>query len=211
MPLVEKQRGRYDVEWQPNTIAGVYTEVFTPKGGIPRDNRDLVLLNLHGGGFIVGGRSVGRIESIPIAATARVKVISIDYRMAPEARFPAASEDVAAVYREILKDHRPSNVGIYGCSAGGLLPQLRRSSWFQKENLPPPGAVGIFCASTHGFLIGDSGQLAFRIGESGGEPPVTGAQELAGDHFRAPATRGSTGFAVRFCPQCSPNFPPYCS
>ena len=39
----------------------------------------------------------------------------------PEAVFPAASEDVAAVYRELLRTYTPKQVGIYECSAGGVL------------------------------------------------------------------------------------------
>jgi monoterpene epsilon-lactone hydrolase len=39
-------------------------------------------------------------EAIPVAATGRMRVVTIDYRMAPYATYPAASEDVEAVYRE---------------------------------------------------------------------------------------------------------------
>ena len=63
----------------------------------------------------------GMIESIPLAALAQVEIVSITYRQAPETTFPAASEDVAAVYRELLKTHRPEDIAIFGCSAGGLL------------------------------------------------------------------------------------------
>jgi epsilon-lactone hydrolase len=96
------------------------------------------LINLHEGGFVFGGRWGGQIESIPIAAVGKFKVMSVDYRMAPEHRFPAASGDVAAVYRELLNTYQPKNIGIYGCSACGLL-TAQAVAWLQKEGLPPPG------------------------------------------------------------------------
>ena len=73
------------------------------------------------------------------------RVVSLDYRQGPKYRFPAASEDVAAVYAHLLKDHAPRDVGIYGCSAGGMLAAMS-VAWFEKHNLPRPGAVGILCA-----------------------------------------------------------------
>ena len=97
-------------------------------------------------------------RSIPIASLGRFKVISIDYRMFPEHKFPAASEDVAAVYTELLKQYNPENIGIYGCSAGGIL-TAQSVAWFQKHDLPRPGAIGIICASAGGFGQGDSGLM----------------------------------------------------
>jgi acetyl esterase/lipase len=86
---------------------------------------------------------------------AKVEVVSRTYRQAPEAMFPAASEDVAKVYRELLKTHRPDDIGIFGCSAGGLL-AAQAIAWLDKEKLPLPGAVGIFCASADARWEGDS-------------------------------------------------------
>jgi acetyl esterase/lipase len=60
--------------------------------------------------------------------------------------FPAASEDVAAVYRELLKVHKSSDIGAFGNSAGGLL-TAQALAWFRHVKLPSPGASGIFCAS----------------------------------------------------------------
>ena len=158
-PLIAKARQRYAVAIEPRTIGGVYTEVITPAEGVARDRSERVLINLHGGGFTMGARTNGQLESIPIAALGKYRIVAVDYRQGPEHRFPAASEDVAAVYRELLKTHRPEHIGIFGCSAGGLL-AAQSLAWFQKEKLPAPGAVGIFCASAGHLGDGDSGYAA---------------------------------------------------
>jgi len=154
-PLIEAAYKRYPVDMSVETIAGIYTQVFTPKEGVAPENADRLLINLHGGGFYLGAKTSSQIESIPLASVGRIKVISIDYRLAPEHRFPAASEDVATVYRELLKTYRPENIAIYGCSAGGALAG-QSMAWFAKEELPMPASVGIFCASTRGMSSGDS-------------------------------------------------------
>lgn len=142
-PMYRRVRETYAVALAPMEIGGVYTEVFTPEAGVAQKNQRRVLINLHGGGFKGGARWESHLESIPIASVGRIKVISIDYRQAPEAVFPAASQDVASVYRELLKTYSPQNIGIYGCSAGGWL-TAQSMAWFQKEGLPLPGAIGMF-------------------------------------------------------------------
>ena len=137
-------RARYPVTVMPKLMGGVATEVFLPREGVAVGNQKRVLINLHGGSFSGGSRSNSQVESIPIAAVARIRVISIDYRLAPEHSYPAAMEDVAIVYQEVLKHYSPRNVGIYGCSAGGAL-AAQAIAWFSKHKLPLPGAVGLFC------------------------------------------------------------------
>ncbi len=136
----------YPVRVEIDHMAGVPVEIFTPEAGIAPRNQQRVLINLHGGGMVGGARVVSHMESIPIAALGRIKVVSVDYRLAPEYVFPAASEDVAAVYTELLKDYKSANIGIYGCSSGGRL-TAQSVAWFQKHHLPTPGAAGIFCAN----------------------------------------------------------------
>jgi epsilon-lactone hydrolase len=125
-------------------IGGVNTEVFVPEDGIARKNQRRVLINVHGGGFEGGSRTISHIESVPISSVGRIKVVSIDYRMGLEYAFPAASEDVESVYRELLKTYKAKNIGIYGCSAGGAL-TAQSVSWFENKDLALPGAVGMFC------------------------------------------------------------------
>ena len=142
---LERQKVLYPVDREETKIAGVHAYVYTPKAGISAVNRDRVLIDLHGGGFSGCWPGCAELESIPIAALGKIRVITLDYREGPKYKFPAASEDVAAVYRQLLKDHAPQNIGIYGCSAGGMLTAMS-VAWFEKHNLPRPGAVGIFCA-----------------------------------------------------------------
>lgn len=141
-PVYKKTIARYPIDIIIDTMSGVYTEVFTPKEGITKKDQNKVLISLHSGAFQFDSRTASRIESIPIAALSGIKVISIDYRMGPEYQFPAASEDVAAVYKALLKEYKPENIGIYGTAAGGML-TTQVMAWFQKENLPIPGAIGM--------------------------------------------------------------------
>lgn len=158
LDFLEPMRKRYSVNIAEDRIGGVVVDIVTPTEGIAPENADRVLINVHGGGFTTGARSASLVESVPLAALMKIKVVSIDYRMGPEFEFPAASEDVARVYRELLEQYDPARIGLYGCSAGGLL-AAQSIAWFQAHDLPPPAAVGVFCASLSGYFGGDASAL----------------------------------------------------
>jgi epsilon-lactone hydrolase len=183
-------RQRYPVSVEHKTIAGIYSDIVTPKDGVAPKNRNRVLLNVHGGGFISGARTAALVESIPIASVEKIKVITIDYRMGPEYKFPAASEDVAAVYKELLKDYSPQHIGLYGCSAGGMLAAMS-IAWFQKNNLPNPSAIGVLCASIGELTEGDA---SFISG------PLNG--------FAVPAGRAGSDGLAQFRPAYLSNVDP---
>ena len=169
--LAARAKELYPVDIKPQVIGGVRTEVITPKGGVAKKNQNRVLINLHGGAFLWGEGAGGEEESVPIASIGRVTVITVAYRQGPEFKFPAASEDVAAVYQELLRTYDPVNVGIYGCSAGGIL-TAESIAWLQKRKLPRPGAIGTFCGSASGFG-GDSVYVAFPLAA---QTPLVGAR-----------------------------------
>ena len=153
---IKKLSDTYRVAMRATEIAGVPAVFATPIKPVPAANRKKILLNLPGGGFFMGAADgTGMIESIPLVALAQVEIVSITYRQAPETVFPAASEDVVKVYRELLKSHRQQDIGIFGCSAGGLL-TAEAIAAFRKEKLPMPAAIGIFCASADARWGGDS-------------------------------------------------------
>jgi acetyl esterase/lipase len=165
-PMLERSKALYPVTIEDKEIAGVRATVVTPKTGLSAANRERVLINLHGGGFTVGAGLGGLAESVPVASVGKITVISVDYRQGPEHKFPAASEDVAAVYKELLKRYKAEKIGIYGCSAGGVLTAMA-VAWFQKQKLPRPGAIGIFCAGADG----GGGDSRFTAAALTGETP----------------------------------------
>jgi acetyl esterase/lipase len=143
---VARMEKLYPVKTHSETIAGVGTDVVLPAQGVSPENDHRVLINLHGGAFLWGAHSGGLVEAIPIASIGRIKVITVDYRQGPEHTFPAASEDVEAVYRALLKQYKPEEIGIYGCSAGGIL-TAEVVARLITDKLPVPGAIGTFCGS----------------------------------------------------------------
>lgn len=175
-PWLAAQRKAYPgVKMEDGEIAGIAVQIFTPAGGVSETNQNRVLINLHGGAFMIGWGLASQIESIPIAATGKIKVISVNYRMFPEARFPAANEDIEKIYRALLQTYKPSQIGIYGCSAGGVLTG-QMSAWFSEKKLPQPAAISIQSGSIAGFA-GDSLHTTGRIG--GVLPPPPPGMDLA--------------------------------
>jgi len=127
---------------------------FVPGDG-PVRSTDTVLLNLHGGGFMVDSGSL--TENIPIAALTRTRIVSVLYRLAPEHPFPAAVDDVIAVYRELLKSYRPDRIALYGTSAGATL-SAEALVRMKMDGLPMPAVLGFFSAPVDFSQVADSEQ-----------------------------------------------------
>jgi monoterpene epsilon-lactone hydrolase len=145
----------YPVKIEETTTAGVRTDIITPLS-MPEANRGRVLINLHGGGFNSDSGSL--IEGIPISNLAKIKVVSVYYRLAPENPFPAAVDDVVAVYKELLKTYKPGNIGIYGTSAGAILTGEVAVKLKQLQ-IPLPAALGIFSGLANYSRPSDSRQI----------------------------------------------------
>jgi epsilon-lactone hydrolase len=167
-PILKEANRLFKVRIVPKIIAGVQTDVVTPVDGVPPRNQRRVLINAHGGSFKYGARFGGQLEAMPIAAIGEYKVVTVDYRMEPEHRFPAASIDIEAVYKELLKEHDPSSIGLYGCSAGGRIVG-QTIAWMSEQKLPAPGAVAILCSAPMNYG-GDSNVIVAAL--HGGKPRV---------------------------------------
>jgi acetyl esterase/lipase len=135
-------RRLFPVNVEEKMIGGVRTDVITPVLIETRKvNLGKVLINLHGGGFNSDSGSL--IEGVPISNLAKIKVVSVYYRLAPENPFPAAVDDVVAVYKELLKTYKPRNIGVFGTSAGATL-TAEVAARLKQTGVPLPGALGMF-------------------------------------------------------------------
>ncbi len=80
------------------------------------------ILFFHGGGFQVGSIRSHRTLMAEIAAASGCRVLGVDYRLAPEHRFPAPVEDALAAYDWLIaQGFAPGGIALVGDSAGGGL------------------------------------------------------------------------------------------
>ena len=102
----------------PQTINGILCEWVT----LADTDQNKVLLYLHGGGYVFGSPESHRDLAWRLAETSGMRVLMVDYRLAPENPFPAAVDDALTCYRWLLDEgFEASRIAIGGDSAGGGL------------------------------------------------------------------------------------------
>jgi acetyl esterase/lipase len=138
-PNVSAMRDRLRVKIEPGVIDGVNVRIITPEK-VPSQNRDRLLVQLHGGCYVLNPGEAGLPEAILIAALGRYKVIAVDYRMPPAAFFPAALDDVMTVWKAATKMTDSKKIGLIGTSAGGAL-VLELTLRAKEERVALPGAI----------------------------------------------------------------------
>ncbi len=85
-------------------------------------SRDALILYLHGGGYVLGGMEYAEGFGTLIAAETGIAVCCLEYRLAPEHRFPAALDDAFDTYRFLIRNGFSSDkIVLCGESAGGGL------------------------------------------------------------------------------------------
>ncbi len=183
--LLDRIEATHPCDVRDDELAGVRVQWVTPRSGVSGANTERVLVNLHGGAFVGGAEYCGLVESLPLADVGGYQICVVDYRQGWEHRFPAASEDVAAVVHALQVDHHPANIGIFGYSAGGSL-TAQSVAWLLHHGLPLPGAVAICSAGAGGS--GDSTHLANRT--MGTVPAPDDDSTIALGGHRAPAQFG---------------------
>ena len=128
-----------DFEAVPVDAGGVHAEWIIANG----NRRDpAVVLYLHGGAYLCGHPGQYRNMTVWLSRLANVKVLAVDYRLAPEHPFPAAFDDALSAYRWLLDSGHadPAGLVIAGDSAGaGLAVSLTADA--MAAGLPSPAGV----------------------------------------------------------------------
>jgi monoterpene epsilon-lactone hydrolase len=107
-----------DVTVTAGALGGVPTAEITIDGIEPRH----VVLYFHAGVYVIGDAFQTAGLAAQVGRRTRAKVISVDYRLAPEHPYPAAVDDALAAYEALLQNGTaPSDIAFAGESAGGAL------------------------------------------------------------------------------------------
>jgi acetyl esterase/lipase len=208
------------VRIETTTLAGRPGFVLTPDGG--DDGR--TVLHLHGGAFVIGDLDVQLTVPGLLARATGAKVVSLDYRLAPEHPCPAAVDDAVAAYGELCADGPVA--GIAGESAGATLSVLSAirlrdegrpsprclvllSPWVGSDPVPPGAArddvlsrrfLDAAADAWRGDLTPDDHRVTPRHAQLAGLPPtlvhVGGAELLLGDSLRLADRLAAAGVHV---------------
>ena len=141
-----------DVRVEPVDAGGVPSEWIIPDNAAA----GATLLYLHGGGYVFGGLDSHRDIACRLARAAGVRTLLIDYRLAPEHRFPAPVEDATDVYRWLLEGGQTAEqLVVAGDSAGGGLSTALMVN-LKSLALPLPRAAVLMSPWTDLANTGDS-------------------------------------------------------
>src|SRR5438132_10171757 len=141
-----------DVTVTAGALGGVPTAVITVDGIEPR----YVVLYFHGGVYVIGDAFLAADLASQVGRRTQSKVISVDYRLAPEHPYPAAVDDALAAYEALLQDGTaPSDIVFAGESAGGGLAVATLVN-ARDHGLPLPAAAFVMSPYADLTLAGTS-------------------------------------------------------
>ena len=141
-----------DVTVTTAVLGGVPTAEITVDGIEPRH----VVLYFHGGVYVIGDAFQAADLASQVGRRTRAKVISVDYRLAPEHPYPAAVDDALAAYQALLEGGTaPSDIALAGESAGGGLAVATLVNT-RDHRLPLPAAAYVMSPYVDLTLAGTS-------------------------------------------------------
>jgi acetyl esterase/lipase len=127
-----------DIKIEQTTVDGVPAEWQI----VPGASEDRVLLYFHGGGMVIGSPRDSRYFTVALGKATKMRVLSVDYRLAPEYPHPAGQEDCVKAYKWLLSSGiKPKNIIIGGLSAGGYYTLTTLLRLKNEETSLPLGAI----------------------------------------------------------------------
>ena len=145
-----------DMVSEPVDAGGVPGEFIS----MPGADASRCIYYLHGGGYVIGSVASHRILTYDLSKASGVRVLSMDYRLAPEHPFPVGLEDAVSGYKWLLDTGiKPAHVVIAGDSAGGGLAVATLLA-MRNQGLPLP--AGAVCFSPWIDLLGEGESMTTR-------------------------------------------------
>lgn len=120
----------------PENIRGINTYWFTPSNIVD----EKIIVFLHGGGYAWGSIESHRAMVSHITEALGVKILLVEYALAPEHPYPQGLNDVVVVYRHLINTYPSKSLAFIGDSAGGGL-IVATIDKLQQENIKPPLAT----------------------------------------------------------------------
>ncbi len=211
---------RFSIGFQRRWLRGLSRITLTPKGvsveagrvgGVPGEwlrsaqapsAPPGVVLYLHGGAFCIGSPATHRALTARLALVTGLPVFALDYRLAPEHRYPAGLDDALAAYHALSAEGAEAGVSrpviLAGDSAGGGL-ALSAALALRDLGSPLPAAL---------VLLSPWVDLALRDASAAAEPPGEAMLSVAWAHACAAQYLGDATMAddLRTSPLVSPLF-----
>lgn len=160
----DRSRVAKSIEVRSEVMDGVDVEWVVPKR-LANHDEAVICVYFHGGAFVMGGLHSHRDMAAALAESAGIRMLMVDYRLAPEHPFPAALDDAGTVYRALLaRGVSAQRLVLGGDSAGGNI-ALASAQFLRDAGAPLPQALFLFspwldlqnkCPSHHANATTDS-------------------------------------------------------
>ncbi len=133
-------------------IDNIKVYIITPKTVKP-ENHDKIAYYIHGGGYVMG--SATDQTGLIMAHESGLKTYSIEYALAPEAKFPVAMNQCLSVYKYLVNTYDPQKIVGYSTSSGSanMMAMLLKA---KQENLPMINSIALLSPSLDLSGDGDS-------------------------------------------------------
>jgi epsilon-lactone hydrolase len=169
-PLFEKMVTAAPVPGDVVTTPGQLGGVPVIYVGIPGTTTDGVIVYFHGGFFAIGSAAASVGLAADLARNARMQVVTVDYRLAPEHPYPAAIDDAMTAYRALLEGGQDvARVALAGESTGANLAVVTLAA-IQRASLPQPTSAVLM--SPWADLAGTGDSIKTKAGV---DPVITAA------------------------------------